>query len=180
MRRLLVLGCSATKTIAPGYVPARERYDGPLWQTMRTHERDDAGRVRAKVAFLSAEYGFEEQSAPILDYNRRMTPQRAQEMIAGGMTKRWPVVKPGRAGGIHPACVINSMALGRDLELHPFDDVAFCAGELYLLVLEAFLPEFKRLGCVTPDARVTIINAPIGVMRQRLRAWLEEGLCDVH
>lgn len=32
---LLVLACSATKSVAAGNVPAFERYDGPLWRTLR-------------------------------------------------------------------------------------------------------------------------------------------------
>lgn len=31
---------------------------------------------------------------------------------------------------------------------------------------------FRDMRCVTPDAVVTEINGPIGIMRRRLRAWL--------
>ena len=41
--------------------------------------------------------------------------------------------------------------------------------------MRSFLAGFRELRCVTPDARVVEINAAIGVMRQRLRAWLEEA-----
>lgn len=50
-RRLVILACSATKRPDPGYIPARERYDGPLWRTLRAVDPD--GR-RAEAAFLSA------------------------------------------------------------------------------------------------------------------------------
>ena len=43
-RRLLVLACSATKRPDAGYIPARERYDGPLWRTLRAVDPDGAGR----------------------------------------------------------------------------------------------------------------------------------------
>jgi hypothetical protein len=33
-------------------------------------------------------------------------------------------------------------------------------------------------GRVTPDARVTVINGPIGLMRQELRLWLLAGNQD--
>jgi hypothetical protein len=34
---------------------------------------------------------------------------------------------------------------------------------------------FKEMGRVAPDARVTVINGPIGRMRQELRLWLLAG-----
>ena len=34
-RRLLVLSCSMTKRVGPTWMPARDRYDGPLWRTLR-------------------------------------------------------------------------------------------------------------------------------------------------
>jgi hypothetical protein len=41
--------------------------------------------------------------------------------------------------------------------------------------MRAFLEGFREMHCITPDAEITEINAGIGVMRQRLRAWLEHG-----
>jgi hypothetical protein len=49
-RRLLVLACSATKRPDPGRIPARLRYDGPLWRTLRATDPDDR---LVRVAFLS-------------------------------------------------------------------------------------------------------------------------------
>ena len=34
-RRLLILSCSMTKRPGPKWMPARDRYDGPLWRTLR-------------------------------------------------------------------------------------------------------------------------------------------------
>lgn len=56
-RRLLILSCSMTKRDGPQYMLARDRYDGPLWRTLRHVDPDER---KARVAFLSAEYGFRE------------------------------------------------------------------------------------------------------------------------
>lgn len=171
-RRLLVLACSATKRPDPGYLPARERYDGPLWRTLRATDPD--GR-RAKVAFLSARYGFRTADTPIQDYDARLTPDLAARMIAGGMTTRWPRPPSPRKPdnyGMHPGAEIASLSgYGRE----PFDEVALVGGDLYLEVMRALLAGFERMGCVEPGAAVIEINGPIGRMRQAMRAWLLAG-----
>ena len=48
--RLLILACSATKATGEGLV-ARERYQGPLWQTLRQADPDGS---QASVCFLIA------------------------------------------------------------------------------------------------------------------------------
>lgn len=170
--RLLILACSATKRRDPGWVPAYERYDGPLWQTWRTVDPD---RRLARVGFLSTRYGFRAVDSPIEDYDARLTPDLAERMIAGGMTTRWPRPpspnKPDNYGS-HPGCEIASLACHG---ARPFTDIALVGGGLYLQVMRAFLGGFREMRCITPDARITEINAGIGIMRARLRAWLEEG-----
>ncbi|SEP51340.1 hypothetical protein SAMN04487843_1504 [Methylobacterium sp. ap11] len=85
MARLLVLACSATKRPDPDCIPAIARYDGPLWRTLRA--TDPEGRA-AKVAFLSARYGFRDAATRIVDYDARLTQDLADWMIAGGVTTR--------------------------------------------------------------------------------------------
>ncbi|MGE0233531.1 MAG: hypothetical protein AB7O39_17175 [Flavobacteriaceae bacterium] len=168
-RRLLILACSATKHSDADALPARLRYDGPLWQTLRSVDPNSA---RARVAFLSAHYGFRDADTPIAYYDARLTPDLAERMIAGGMNTRSP--RPRRRNGpdnagMHPGAEIASMTRhGRE----PFVDVALVGGGLYLTVMCAMLAGFRRMGCVVPDASVTAINGPIGRMRQDLRQWL--------
>ncbi len=170
--RLLILACSATKRHDPGWIDAIDRYDGPLWQTARVVNPD---RRRVKISVLSARYGFLDSRSPIEDYDARLTPDLARRMIAGGMTTRWPRPpsprKPDNYGD-HPGCQIASLS---NHGTRPFTDIALVGGQLYLTVMRSFLDGFRDLRCVVPDARVTEINAGIGVMRHRLRAWLEEA-----
>ncbi len=170
-RRLLILACSATKHRDPAYMPAWNRYDGPLWRTLRAA---DPQRRKASVAFLSARYGFRTADSPIEDYDAPLSQELAERMIAGGVTTRWPRPpsprRPDKCGS-HPGCEIASLTWHG---AKPFGDIALVGGGLYLEVMRAFLPEFTRMGCVLTGARIVEINAGIGLMRKRLRAWLDE------
>ena len=126
--RLLILACSATKRDGPACMPAIQRYDGPLWQTLRAV---DPYGEKAKVAFLSAHLGFRAASSPIEIYDARMTDQVAAAMKAGDLGTRWPRPKTQRKvmpSGEHPGVHIGSLtARGRN----PFSDVALVGGHLY-------------------------------------------------
>src|SRR5215469_9141112 len=90
MRRLLILACSDTKKGGEQWMPARDRYDGPLWQTLRAV---DSSERHAQVGFVSARYGFREARDRIEAYNSRFTRESAAAMIRGGLNARWPVEK---------------------------------------------------------------------------------------
>ncbi len=169
MSRLLVLACSAIKRPDPGYIPVIDRYDGPLWRTLRT--ADPAG-ARAKVAVLSALHGFRAASTPIDLYNVRLTRDLADRMIAGGVTTRGPrPPSPRRPDtyGIHPGAEIAGLTRHG---AEPFMEIARVGGRLYVDVMHALVRGFVAMGCVRREARVSVINGPIGRMRRDLRTWL--------
>ena len=174
-RRLLILSCSMTKHDGPQYMPARDRYDGPLWRTLRHVDPDEQ---KAQVAFLSAEYGFREARTTIENYDRRMTPEIAAAMKAGGLGTRWPRPKTQRRAmpsGKHPGMHIASMTEhGRK----SFVEVCLVGGALYLDVMQHFVDLFQEDGFVTGSAPVTEICAPIGIMRQQMRIWLNGSSRD--
>ena len=174
-RRLVNLACSATKRHGPEYMPAIERYDGPLWKTLRAADPD--GRYAA-VAFLSAHLGFRQASTTIELYDARMTLDRADAMKAGGLGTRWPRPKTQRLvieGGEHPGMHIASFS---ENARRPFSDVAIVGGYLYLDVMRHFVGLFRQAGHLTPDVQVTEINGKIGLMRQALRLWLQAGVTE--
>ncbi|WP_454857839.1 hypothetical protein [Rhizobium binxianense] len=168
-QRLLILSCSMTKRDGPQYMPARDRYDGPLWRTLRHIDPDEQ---KARVAFVSAEYGFREARTTIENYDRRMTPETATAMKAGGLGTRWPLPKTQRRvmpSGEHPGMHIASMTEhGRK----PFVDVCLVGGALYLDVMQHFIDLFQEDGFVAGSAAITEICAPIGIMRQQMAIWL--------
>lgn len=120
--RLLILACSATKRDGQTYMPAIERYDGPLWRTLRTVDPD--GKL-AKIAFLSAHFGFRSADTPIEMYDSRMTREVAAAIKAGGLGMRWPrpktqrrLMPSGEHAGIPvrqrvPASVVRSISTAR-------------------------------------------------------------------
>ncbi len=107
MARLLVLACSATKRPDPDCIPAIARYDGPLWRTLRA--ADPEGRA-AKVAFLSAHYGFREAATRIADYDARLTQDLADRMIAGGV-----ITRCGSFAAAPPPPMLEGLRLRHDL-----------------------------------------------------------------
>lgn len=148
---------------------AIDRYDGPLWQTVRCHTGD---RPMLKVTVLSARYGFIDSRSPIQNYDSKLTTELADRMIAGGLTTRWPRPpsprKPDNYGN-NAACEMASLTEHGE---RPFTDVAIAGGHIYLKVMKSFLAAFRDRGYVAAHASVTEINAPIGIMRQQLGVWL--------
>lgn len=170
-RRLLILACSATKRGGPTYMPAIERYDGPLWRTLRTV---DPRGEKAKVAFLSAKLGFRAANTPIETYDARMTPAIAVAMKAGDLGTRWPKQTTqwhGMPSGEHPGMHIYSLC--GCSERRAFRDIALVGGRLYLDVMWHLVGLFRLRDYVASDARIVEINGPIGVMRRDLRSWLD-------
>lgn len=168
--RLLILSCSATKRDGPEYMPAIERYDGPLWQTLRSV---DPRGEKAAVAFLSAHLGFRAADTPIEMYDARMSEQMVAAMLAGDLGTRWPRPKIQRRvmpSGEHPGMHIATLtAHGR----YPFSEVALVGGHLYLDVMRHLVDLFRLRGFVVGNVRITEINGSIGLMRRDLRSWLE-------
>ncbi len=125
-----------------------------------------------RVAFLSAEYGFREATTTIKNYDRRMMPEIAAAVKAGGLATRWPAPRTQQramASGEHPSMHIASMTEhGRQ----PFVDVCLVGGALYLDVMQHFVDLFQEDDFVTGSAAITKICAPIGIMRQQMALWL--------
>lgn len=85
--KLIVMGCCATKRAAGGVMPAIDRYDGPMWRSLRVRiaELPDAAAAVAagelKLMVLSAKLGLIGVDVPIEDYDLRLTDRRAAEML---------------------------------------------------------------------------------------------------
>lgn len=79
-RTLLIVSCSDAKTFDVEPIPAIRRYDGPLWQTLRSTLSSIPASAWPSIAALSAEHGLIEANTPIADYDRRMNEARAAEL----------------------------------------------------------------------------------------------------
>jgi len=176
-RRLLVLACCASKSPKPQEIPALVRYTGPLWQTLKA--TDPQGQC-AVASVLSAHIGWKPASALVAPYERRLTPQRARELIDGGLARGWPVrLRNGlELPGAANACGWLAAAAGRQWDGHyasPFLEVCLVGGADYVAVGASLVAEARSRGYLAADCRVTTINDQIGYMRQALRAWLLVG-----
>jgi hypothetical protein len=179
--RLLILACSATKAAGEG-LKARDRYQGPLWQTLRA--ADPAGS-RAFVCFLSAPFGLGDARDLLPYYDRPLTDADADRMVSNGpwacypelpQTGRMTMAAKLRAANRDgprrsPSGVLT--LLERELG-QPFRDVAICGGHRYVRAAASWLADFRTMRQLAADAPVTIVNGPIGVMRARLRTWLTQ------
>jgi hypothetical protein len=111
--RLLVVGCSKTKSAAPGPLPARERYNGMFWKVIRRALREcSALEQDLDIIVISAAFGAIESHLPIPWYERRMTRDRAGEA-------REQVVA----------------LLNDHLMRQAYDDILICLGATYRLAI---------------------------------------------
>ncbi len=179
--RLLILACSAAKAEGGG-LAARDRYQGPLWQTLRAADPDG---VRAFTCFLSARFGLGDARDVLPCYDRVLTDPDADRMVSGATWACYPelpqssrmtmVAKLRAATRDGPQRSPSGVLALLERELgQPFRDVAICGGHRYVRVACSWL-DFRAMRQVAADAPLTVINAPIGVMRARLRAWLAQG-----
>lgn len=181
MSRLLILACSDTKAEGEG-LAARDRYNGPLWQTLRAADPDGS---KVSVAYLSARYGLGRASKPMPLYNTLMTASIADIMIERGLSGYYPFQKREyrtESGLAHYVVTREPIQTGGGELAHlsrnipdGFNDVAICGGKHYVRVAEAFFAEMLDAGFAAPGARLTVINDQIGYMRAALGAWIVEG-----
>jgi len=178
--RLLILACSAAKE-GDG-LAARDRYQGPLWQTLRVADPDG---VRTFVCYLSARFGLGDARDLLPNYDRVLTEADANRMVSGATWACYPelpqssrmtmAAKLRAATRDGPQRSPSGVLTLLERELgQPFRDVAICGGHRYVRVACSWLPDFRVMRQVATDASVTVINAPIGIMRARLRAWLAQ------
>lgn len=179
--RLLILACSATKATGEG-LTARDRYQGPLWQTLRAADPDGS---RAFVCFLSARFGLGDARDLLPRYDRVLTDADADRMVLAATWACYPelpqnsrmtiAAKLQTARQHGPLRSPSGVLTLLEHELgQPFHDVAICGGHRYVRVAVSWLADFRAMRQIAADAPITIINGPIGVMRAKLRAWITQ------
>lgn len=143
-RRLLILKCSARKRGDDAPLPALERYDGPLWQVLRSYQRQQPLLAAdLDVHVLSAAFGLIPASDLIPWYDRTMAPERADELRPGAL-----------------AAFEGLMAGG-------YDRLCLGLSQRYLRALEGWE------GLVPPTTEARLTDGPMGAKLGQLRAWLE-------
>lgn len=148
--RVLVLACSATKDPAWHPLCARHRYKGPLWLTLN---RLDTEQSLARQFVLSALHGLLVAEAPIENYDLKLTPARADELV------------------LDPAHLARSLGT---LRCNARGAVEVCAvgGKLYVETSRRLVQAAKEHGILAADVTFTLVNDQIGMMRRRMATWL--------
>ena len=95
-KRLLVVGCSATKFDSDHELPAVSLYDGPVYRILRSFLRDHQWPRDVSVGVLSAKHGLIGSLAPISYYDLRMSALRANE-LRGSVTRTFVEWKDGHS-----------------------------------------------------------------------------------
>lgn len=138
---LLLLACSGTKLDRPAC--AIDLYQGVMYQSYRAHLHSIAAPY---VLILSARHGFLDPHTEIAPYDQRMTPQRAEQMLAHLPAYLRRVAWPPRLG-----------------------KVMLAGGLQYRRVMRAALA--RRYGLVPPWLEET--EGGIGMQRSQLGAFLD-------
>jgi len=111
--RLLIIGCSQSKTLQPGLIPASERYCGSFWKVVHRALRDYPALTKdLEILVISAKFGAITSKHTIPWYECRMTRERANELQS-------QVV----------ATINTRIAQGQ------YDDVLICLGANYRLAI---------------------------------------------
>jgi len=151
--KLVVMGCSATKREDAGTMPAIDRYDGPMWRTLRARlaelpaARDAIASGELLITVLSARHGFIPADVQIENYDCRMTEARAADICRD------------------PSYDHHQMAI----RFAAAQDVLFAGGQMYRDAMwKASNASLARIMDVTETD-----GAGIGVHRAQIGAWFQ-------
>ncbi|MGY3582423.1 hypothetical protein ACVIGB_000653 [Bradyrhizobium sp. USDA 4341] len=163
-KTILLMPCSGKKLDHADQ--PRRLYTGPMWQTLRTHRGELPWR---NVFVLSGRFGFVTAETFIQTYNERLTREKADYLIRGGI--RAPNNHYGKAspGGPGPADVVRPYAYK---DRRPFETVISAGAGEYRRVFEAFIPQFIADDIIASDAKVLQVAGGIGEQRAQLGRWL--------
>jgi hypothetical protein len=140
---VVIMACSATKQAHAA--PALDLYQGVMYSTFRANVKRDA---RPHVVILSAQHGFIPGDEVIAPYEQRLTPERANEMLAK------------LDAFIHGQIPSGSRK------------VLLAGGQEYRRVMRAAVQRQLERGRLATSVKVSETSGGIGYQRQQLGAFL--------
>lgn len=186
---LILMACSATKRPLSGEqtLPLIELYDGPMWQTLRTHLGEwfvSSKHLRPaayRVVVLSGRYGIVDAQTYSPSYEARLSATKADALIKAGLFERqdWFGELDGRGGLAasplsHMHCRSTSVKSPEPLKRVPWRAVIVAGGGDYRRVFLALLAQLRENGDVSPQAGVLVTQGGIGQQRAQLGAWIDQ------
>jgi len=79
---LLIISCSKTKINDKNKLPAIDRYDGPIYRSIRKMMYTDNIPKNMDIKIVSAKFGLIDKSTPIGYYDQKMTKRSAKNLNA--------------------------------------------------------------------------------------------------
>lgn len=178
---MVLMACSATKNEALAAtahrqeLPLLDLYNGPMWQTLRTHT--PGWRYKLRVVVLSGKYGVTGASLFSRTYEARLSPQKADTLIRSGLLEQqdWFGELDGYATAPlgELASPYTSIASPEPLRRLPWRGVIVAAGGDYRRVFMAMLRQLGQAGHLANDVTVLSTQGGIGEQRQQLGRWLD-------
>ena len=143
MRYLLLISCSARKVLSTETLAAIDRYDGPIYRTLRKMRREGQAPDNLDVLIISAKHGLLPCQKPVDLYDQIMTPRRADELRPKIQSRLKSFIETKRGG---------------------YEQVFINLGKTYMRTLDGF-----HWGLVsTMEA-----SGGIGQKNSQMKAWLE-------
>lgn len=170
---LVLMPCSATKApIGRGSTQARLLYNGPMWQTLRTHK--PFALPWANVLVLSGLYALIRATDGIGTYEAKLTGGNAQRLIAAGLHA------PNDFFGTLEHTTTRSPWELLDHDRPPFRCCIIAGAGEYLRVFGWLARALQEAGTIAPGAQVLAVRGGIGEQRKQLGRWLRSaGAGDV-
>lgn len=161
---LILMACSNAKRAADGRLPLLELYDGPMWRTLRAN----LGAVpEANVCALSGHWGFVNAKTYSASYNKRLSPELAERILAG-RNPAGPAVNHARR---------HAYTEAKGYELVVYERVIIAApglAGLYRRTLLELVEQLKAAGLIAPGAEVLATEGGILAQCGQLKRWLGE------
>lgn len=176
---LVCLACSDTKKFEDRKTegdPWTEQwiniYDGPMWQTLRTHMGEiDAGQVLV----LSGKHRWTTGNTQGRPYDERISREKVDELIALGLEGQRTVHITHTRGQVSKHASPGQLTYSiTDHGKKPFKNVIIAGGDVYRRGFHAIVTQMVESGVVAPDAAIRTTTGGIGEQRKQLGQWLQE------
>lgn len=157
---LLILSCSRAKDDNHLAMPAIDRYDGPVFRTLRSWVKINYPRMKGalpshlQVYILSGRYGLVWHNTPIPYYDQKMTLATAAMLSVQVLQVLLDIRNGGDDAGTPPPQPRRVMFIGPQ---SPYGDMV------------------RNLDALFNDSRVTMNINRIGLQCHFLKEWLNEG-----
>ncbi|KGM38719.1 hypothetical protein JY96_21335 [Aquabacterium sp. NJ1] len=182
---MILMACGGTKRVLEAGKEATliDLYEGPMWQTLRTHLGDwyykvvGYGLTHAHVVVLSGKYGITSATAHSQTYEARLTKEKADMLIKAGILERqdrFGTMNTRYGADSTPLSVMSrSMFPRNDVKGAGWRGVIVCGGSEYRRVFMALLRQLVDYGAVEMDAPILTTAGGIGEQRNQLGTWLQ-------